>query len=426
MAIEPPSASAISQARTRIPSTSPPGTLAAWLATAFVSGLILAIPFGGSPGAGLLLPATLAGVVAILAARLDKSDRWCEVTLWPPILFLGMTCLSIATSELQAIAIRRSATMPIYATGFVLVQVAAWHRPALGVIFASAFIALAGLGLDAMVESATGSPLFTALDVQRLGRISGSQGNPNDFAASAILMPLAVAFWGRDRRTMGIVITALIAVPCWAITASRQALLGWIAAIVSVAPGRLRGPRTWLIAGSVMVGVLVLILAIPTTRDRLTQTFEGDLSGRPGLLAFGCSLLADHPLTGIGPGVFGEYYVDAVATNWTWNGQPLRQYGVPWVHNLPLELALELGLPGFMATGLIIVASIRRVIAGARREDPAWSTITLAAGGGIAVWLVIGQVDLTLIKDWFRCLFWVTLGLAFTIPGQQRDSMEDA
>lgn len=365
----------------------------------------------------------MAGVLAILLARVDRADRWRSVTLWPPVLFLAMMCLSIAMSDLPAISITRSATMPVHAMAFVLVQVAAWHRPALQTILASALIALIGLGLDPIVELATGSPLFTQLGAVTADRVSGSQGNPNDFAASAILMPLAVAAWGADRRTMGTVVAAVIATPCWAITASRQTLLGWLVAIAINLPTRRLSKRSWWIAGGLAAGVVAVILALPVTRERLNQTLEGNLSGRPGLIAFGLSLVVDHPMTGIGPGVFGEYYVDAVATGWTWRGTRLRQYGVPWVHNLPLEVTVELGISGLLAAGAIVTAASRRVLNTLRHaHNPEWTTVALAAGGGILVWLVVGQFDLTLLKDWFRCLFWTTIGLAFALPPVKRDS----
>jgi hypothetical protein len=34
--------------------------------------------------------------------------------------------------------------------------------------------------------------------------------------------------------------------------------------------------------------------------------------------------------------------------------------------------------------------------------------------------LAISAVDLTFIKDWFRCVFWLALGLAF-LPQKQAD-----
>jgi hypothetical protein len=395
---------------------------ASWLAAASVSCLIIAIPFGGSTPIPLLLASIATGIVAILRARIDPGQRWEMITLWPPVLLMAAMCLSILNSALPALAIERSATMPVHAMAFVLVQIAAWHGPALRVIFASCLAALVGLGLDPLFEVVNGAPLFTDLDAIRVGRVSGSQGNPNDFAATAILMPLASAALGPERRALGITIAAIVAVPGWAITASRQALLGWLIAIGLSAPGSLGRRRTWWIAGGLVVGIAVLTLAIPTTRARLIQTFEGDLSGRPELIAYGVSLAAEHSITGIGPGVFGEYYVDAVATNWTWRGRVLRQYGVPWVHNLPLEIALELGVCGLLVTAAIVTVALRRSLVALRSADPDWRLVGLTAGGGIAVWLLVGQLDLTLIKDWFRCLFWVTLGLAYSVPQTSTES----
>jgi O-antigen ligase len=166
----------------------------------------------------------------------------------------------------------------------------------------------------------------------------------------------------------------------------------------------------------VAIGVLALAVAVaaavavvPAARSRTLETVRTGLGVREPIIAFGLSLAADHPLTGVGPGLFGSYYAREALDGWSWRGQPLPKVGMPWVHCLPVEVACEYGLVGVCAFGGVAAAAVRRAWIAARAGDP----MGRGALGMLAAFLLIGLVDLTFIKDWVRCEAWVAAGVAF-------------
>ena len=89
--------------------------------------------------------------------------------------------------------------------------------------------------------------------------------------------------------------------------------------------------------------------------------------------------IAEDPLRGAGSGAFRVIWL---------RERPVAE-GVLEVHSLPLEMAVELGIPGVIGLGLLVVGSL----AAARRslrEHPALAAGPAAAG---TVWLVHATID---------------------------------
>jgi putative inorganic carbon (HCO3(-)) transporter len=183
--------------------------------------------------------------------------------------------------------------------------------------------------------------------------------NPNDLALMLnLILPLAVALLlihrGRVARLLlvGVVLVGVVAV---IVTFSRAGFLT-LATIIALYCWRLstRSKRGWA------VGVLVLSLAaaplLPSSYlDRLgtITSIESDPTGsaqaRWSDMIAAASFVLEHPIAGAGVGM------NVLALN--------EERGPAWkmVHNVYLQLAVDLGLPGLILFLLLLVWSIRNV-----------------------------------------------------------------
>lgn len=128
--------------------------------------------------------------------------------------------------------------------------------------------------------------------------------------------------------------------------ASRQAALAWIAGLSAIAVLRLGRRRALVVITLVLFVVGGAVAFTPPLRARAMQTWREGAGIREPLAVYGLELFAQHPITGIGPGLFGQYYMRDVREGWSWRGKPLPKVGMPWVHSMPVEVLCELGIIG--------------------------------------------------------------------------------
>lgn len=383
---------------------------APWVALAFVVGCVATMPRGAPlPGAVHAGLAAL-GVVAVLVARLDAAGRWASVCMWPIAACLAATGLSIAACGSPALSLERSASMVLFALLAIAGQVCLWDRRAAWcVAFAVAACVLA-IALDVAWQKATGRSLWAGAPGTR--RLSGSHGNANDMAVASLLLPIALACVPPGRASGWWRAMLFVAVvPTWLFSASRQAFGAWALACLAQIRAR-RSAIGW--GAAVLVLVSVAISVTPVARSRVSALWERGLGVRQGIVAFGAELAWDHPFVGIGPGLFGEYYREAALDGWSFRGEALRPVGIPWVHCLPLEVACEYGLVGVAAFGTALLAALRSGFRGGRDADECDAPARIRRGASVvlAMVLLVGLVDLSFIKDWVRCLWWLALGLS--------------
>lgn len=183
--------------------------------------------------------------------------------------------------------------------------------------------------------------------------------NPNVMAGSlVILLPLAAGLilfsWRICSRFQRFLLCAcaLLMAGVLVLTQSRGALLG-MAASLAVLAG-LRWRRGWLLlpagAGASLAAAFVLGL------DRALQFLSGATSlggweGRVEVWSRAAAMIRDFPLSGIGMGTFTQV-ADRL--------YPFFQYRagtVEHAHNLFLQVAVDLGLPGLLAWLAVLVLS---------------------------------------------------------------------
>src|SRR5205814_8737570 len=111
-----------------------------------------------------------------------------------------------------------------------------------------------------------------------------------------------------------------------------------------------------------------------TARDRLA------------MLDTGLRLFRAHPITGVGPGEVKRLYP-------VWAGPEALRHSTSHLHNTPLQIAVERGVPGLVAWIAFWVAFFRvsaRTLARALREDEDTRALLLGPIAAIAAFLVGG------------------------------------
>ena len=399
-----------------------PERAAPWIATGFVALCLATIPYGAPPGRTYNMAMVTTCVAMLGCARLSVS-RWDRLTVWPVIVLLAAYALGCWASVDQPRSIARFATMPLFAMTFMAVQVAASDARALRTLALAGVAAMLAIVVDVAFARATGQALFHEGAASML-RTAGSQGNPNDLAAASLLLPLA--WLAAPRRGMVICYAACAAVVslAWVLSAGRQVAIGWfVAALVPVMMqvGWKRG--MWMLA-SLSAVAAVAIMIDPYLRSRVVETMQSGLGDRMPLFVFGLWQWWQRPWLGNGPGTFGELYLQAVAADWSWSGIVLDRFGRPWVHNLLIEVLDDLGIVGAVAFTLVLTAAAGRIRRSLSGDDSSRRVAIAAIATGLAI-AAVGLVDLTFIKDWFRCVFWLALGLAF-LPERLSERGSDA
>ena len=113
-------------------------------------------------------------------------------------------------------------------------------------------------------------------------------------------------------------------------------------------------------------------------------------------------MIADHPLTGVGPDMVQEVYPD-------YRDEGAVNETNPHLHNVPLQIAAERGLPALAIWLWFVVVSIRELLRSLRQPE----SRPLAAGGlaAMASMLAAGMFEYNFGDSEFLMLFLVLLTL---------------
>lgn len=215
-------------------------------------------------------------------------------------------------------------------------------------------------------------------------------------AASARLV-----FGSRDRTWPALVMPALVV--ALALTFTRNA---WIGTCVAV--GLLFVLKDFRLTALLPVVLAALFVLAPGNLvNRLTSTFNAQdpaNQDRFAMIEIGARMIADHPLTGVGPNMVPRVYE-----------QYRPDYAVnavnPHLHNVPLQIAAERGLPALAAwiwfLGVLAVGLFRQF---RQRRHPVLAATGLAA---VAAMLAAGLFEYNFGDSEFLMLFLVLVTLPF-------------
>lgn len=422
----------------------PPFAVYVVVALVFLNVPATAVKLYGVPrNAAALVPLLLAFPVAV---RLVRGGRLrVDATM---MILVGLLGLEAVATMLSAHTDEALENVMTFAVEGVVVYVLLVHavtdtatlRRAAWVILGAAAV-LAAIPLfqaitGAWLQSFGGFGLVNAgylRNPDMTPRASGPIGDPNYFA-QVLLPALAiglVAFRGRAqhaRRWPAYTLAALVAVGVL-LTYSRGAVLSFLlVVVVLVALGYAKASHVLLIA-AVMTG---LILTVPqygarvlsissiagATADEGSEE-EADVAtrGRAGEMVAAVHVFADHPVVGVGPGIFPFHYqeyakrlgMDIHATSRVEERageEPPRQ-----AHSLVLATAADLGLVGLALYAALFTTLLHALLRAHRRrrfDDPALSDLAAALFLALTAYLAAG-LFLSLA---FERYLWLLVALA--------------
>lgn len=343
----------------------------------YTNAAVVAVRFHGIPGpAAGLLPAVLAVPLAhhILLNRqpiiLTRTLPW--VLLFTAIQMLGLFVSkqpdeawhNVQTTILEGLALYVLLTNVIRSR--TTLRAAIWSLLLAGSL-------MGGLSVFQQVTrtfnqdyggfaQVTGRGFTVARDgvEQRQARLSGPIGEQNRYA-QVMLMLVPLGFFhclGQSTtkgRVFAAIATLLSAAGC-ALAFSRGTAVAFVLLLALMGlMGQLRFRHLLFL----ILGAALLLLAAPQYRTRLASihsllnvtiaghTPEGELDGatrgRLTVMVAAARVAADHPLLGVGPGMFNYY-----SREYGNDGGMRALEGTREAHSLYLELAAEHGLPGLI------------------------------------------------------------------------------
>lgn len=279
--------------------------------------------------------------------------------------------------------------------------------------------------------------------IEETARLSGPLGDPNYYAQ--ILVPLIpiglIALRGQNRRlgTLALIAT-LGALGGIVLSYSRGGALALLLMLVLATAFRyVKGSQLLVMA----LAAVVALAVVPDYRDRVasigssitgatqeagsSEAADQAVRGRTGEMAAAALVFEDHPVLGVGPGVFPLYYQQYIrrlgleAHTSVKAGPDRGEEARREAHNIVLSFAAELGLAGVGAFLAILAATIGGLIRARRRamaHDPRLVRIASAMIIAITGYVITG-LFLTLAYERY---FWTLIALSGAVMLLERQS----
>jgi O-antigen ligase len=364
--------------------------IAAFLLLAFVASLQISIA-----AANILLSATLLAWVAMLAR--DRTRPRAPHFFLPLVLYAAATLVSSAFSADRTTSFIDDKQLVLFAIVPVVYDLARGER--------------ASTVIDVIVSvgaasAAYGIIQYAVLHYDNLGRRpEGALTHYMTYSGILMLVICAAAarlvFGSRDRVWPALVMPALVVV--LVLTFTRSA---WVGA--SIAVGVLLVLKDFRLTALLPLVIAVAFAIAPQAiTARMTSMFNAQDPANQDRLAMvevGARMLADHPLTGVGPNMVPRLY-EQYRPDYAIN--PVN----PHLHNVPLQIAAERGLPALAVwlwcIGAIVVAAFRQF---RRQTDRVLAAGALAA---VAAMFAAGFFEYNFGDSEFLMMFLVLVTLPF-------------
>jgi putative inorganic carbon (HCO3(-)) transporter len=257
-------------------------------------------------------------------------------------------------------------------------------------------------------------------------RIYSTLDNPNLLGGYLLaILPLAVVVllrWHRPLPRLFAITTLAMGTAALVLTYSRGAWMGLVAAAAMLAVLlALRSTRSWpplwrkviplvvLLGGASLLAVLVWqveplrvrVLSLVAGREDSSNNF------RINVWLAALDMIQARPWLGIGPGN------DAFNLIYPLYAQP--RFSALSAYSIPLELAVEAGIPGLLAGVGLVVASLRQGLQLWRGDGP-WALPAMGVLAVIAALLVQGLTDTIFFRPEVQLIGWFCLATLAAAP----------
>jgi O-antigen ligase len=317
--------------------------------------------------------------------------------MWPLMAYAALTLLSAGFSGNPVVSVDDCKQLVLFLLVPLVYELARGVRArtlvtvALTVGAASALIGIVQYGV---------------LNYDNLGRrTQGALSHWMTYAGTLMLMITAAVarlLYDREDRTWAAMIMPALVVSL-VLTSTRSAWLGAAAGV-----GVLLLSRDFrLLAVLPIVVAGVIALAPSQIVNRVYSIFDlNDVTNRDrmAMLESGAEIVRDHPLTGVGPDMIAHVYPDYRV--------PYAVQAInPHLHNVPMQIAAERGLPALVAWLWFVIALVRGLLGIVARRR----YMALAAGGlgAVAAMIVAGMFEYNFGDSEFLMLFLVLVTLPF-------------
>ena len=357
--------------------------------------------------ANVLLGLTAILWIALVVTRRERIE--VPSMFWPLAAYAGLTLVSAVFSVDPQKSLVDSKQLLLFAIVPIAYRLLAGPR---------SFTAVDVVISVAALSAAIGIVQFGILkwdDLQQ--RPHGALGMYMTYSGQLMLVAcLAVArvlFWHRDRLWPVLVLPALVV--ALATTASRNA---WVGACAGIAILMLM--RDFRLVGILPVLAAVFIALAPaqlTDRfyamfkiketSRQTATTEASVRSnqdRVAMIRSGIRIIKDHPLTGVGPDMVMNVYP-------VYREQDAVNQLNPHLHNVPVQIAAERGLPA-LAAWLWFVFVLARDFLRQRRTVP-FKFLPNAGVAIVAAMISAGMFEYNFGDSEFLMLFLLLVTLPY-------------
>jgi len=254
---------------------------------------------------------------------------------------------------------------------------------------------------------------FGVLQFDNLGqRPRGALGHYMTYSGVLMLVTCAAAariLFTKDRMWPSLMMPALLVI--LGLTFTRSALVGACAGIAFLL--LLKDLR--LMAVMPVLAALFFVLAPPQVTDRFMSMFDArdpTRVDRMTMLKVGSRMVKANPLAGVGPARGGDRYRDFL--------EPAEPDHVnPHLHNVPMQIAAERGLPALGAWLAMIAVLIFDMVR--RLKAPDGRFLAAAGLGCIVAMVAAGMAEYNFGDSEFLMLFLVMMTLPYAaVPAPEK------
>ena len=345
-------------------------------------------------------------VLVALWSRLVINQPYASLAprfFLPLVIYAAWTLLSVAFSIQPLTSFIESKEVLLFLVVPVVFRLAQGQR--------ASTIATVVLTVGA-VAAVIGVVQYAILEYDNLGqRPSGSMGHYMTYSGLLMLIiTVAVSriLFGTSERTWALIVLPALIVAL-VVTLTRNALLG-----ACVGVGLLLALKNFRLVVIAPIAAAVFIAVAPTTViDRVYSTFDlQDPTNRDRLamVTAGTAMVRDHPITGVGPEMVQVVYADYRPPTGV---NEVNQH----LHNVPLQIAAERGLPALLLWGwfvVMVVLDLRQ-----RFRQPQSRALAAAGLAAVACMLTAGMFEYNFGDSEFLMLLLVLITLpAAALVGQ--------
>lgn len=353
-------------------------------------------------GAEILLD--IAGILWLVVLFSERRRPAVPAFFWPLVGLALWTLVSSAFSMDPVESFKRDRQLLLYLIVPMTMRLARGPR---AMMTANVIIALGAAG------ALVGIVQYAALGFDNLHqRPHGLLGHYMTYSGVLMLVICTAAaqllFRERDWVWPAVAVPALLV--ALVTTQSRNAWVGAVLAIVTLLTFR----RMWKLLALLPIAIVLFVLVAPAgIRSRAMSGFDpanATNQDRIAMLKSGKGMIADHPWTGVGPNMVPKAYLEKYKTPDAVDPEDKPNDTRAHLHNVPVQLAAERGLPALGIWLVFVVVAIAGLVGQFHRGRAR----ALAAGGvaAIVAMLAAGMFEHNFGDSEFLILF---LGL-ITLP----------